>query len=270
MIWTPGKNYRWVHGQHVASVSLASPIWTPPALTAGVHSAQLPRFGRHTRNHTASVLHAYPVLDATCQIAWRPFLLLSLIWTPYAQSHGVQFCCSSQVGRHPLSHMASAPHNLPDLDASHSVTWRPFRTASPIWTPRQSTCGVHSVRLSRFGRHPHFPLASTPHSFSNLDTSHTHRWRPFCTPIPIWTPFNLDDGVRSACLSCFGRHPHFPLASTPRSFPSPDASHSITWRPIHALIAIWTPCYTWTTRQLTCGRHATSEFTLQYPRNSAK
>ena len=241
MIWTPGKNYRWVHGQHVASVSLASPIWTPPALTAGVHSAQLPRFGRHTRNHTASVLHAYPVLDATCQIAWRPFLLLSLIWTPYAQSHGVQFCCSSQVGRHSTRTLASILLSFPNLDAIRTITRRPILLLFSSWTPPTQSHGVRSAQLTRFGRLSLSHMASIPHSFSNLDASSVNMWRPFCTPIPIWTPSTLPTGVHSPQLLQSGHLPHSPLASVLHSNPDLDTIQLGRWRPFCMPIMFWTP-----------------------------
>ena len=151
----------------------ASPIWTPLTQSHGVHSAQLPRFGRHPLNHTASNFAALLKLDATQPGRWRPLRTASQIWTPPTQSHGVRSAQLLQSGRHTHNHTASIPHNFHDLDASHSVTWRPFLLLSLIWTPPNSDAGVRSCCSSQSGRLPHSPLASIPLSFSNLDASHT-------------------------------------------------------------------------------------------------
>ena len=174
-------------------------FWTPPNSDAGVQSTLLSSFGRHLPDYMASSLSVLSNLDAIRTITRRPILLTFSNWTPHTQSHGVQFCCSSQVGRHSTRTLASIPHSFPDLDASRTHCWRPFRTASPIWMPRQSTFGVQSTLSSPFGRLRHSPLASVLLSLSNLDASHIVTWRPFRTSSPIWTPLNSGDGVCSCC-----------------------------------------------------------------------
>ncbi len=137
--------------------------------------------------------------------------------------------------------------------------WRPFHSLLKFWTPRQSTCGVRSARLSCFGRHTHNHTASVLLSFPDLDASHSitrrpifvdllkldatklGRRRPFCTPISIWTPLARLHGVRSAQLPRFGRHPNFPMASIPHGFPNLDAIRTITRRPILLTFSNWTP-----------------------------
>ena len=219
-IWTPYAQSHGVHvccssrfgrlvGQHVASVPAAFPnldairaitrrpclllfsSWTPLNSDAGVRSAQLLQSGRLGSQHVASVPAALRNLDATCQIAWRPFLLLFPIWTPYAQSHGVQFCCSSQVGRHSTRTLASILLSFPDLDAIRTITWRPILLLFSSWTPLTQSHGVRSTQLPRFGRHPLNHMASIPHIFSNLDASSVNMWRPIYALIAIWTPFNI-------------------------------------------------------------------------------
>ena len=252
----------------------SSPIWTPLNSGDGVRSAHLPRFGRHTHNHTASNFAALLKLDATHSITWRPLRTPSPIWTPPTQSHGVRSARLSCFGRHLPDYMASIPHNFPVLDAFRTHRWRPFRTASPIWTPPALTAGVHSCCSSQSGRHTHNHTASNFTALLKLDATQTSHWRPFRIASQIWTPLTLTTGVHSAQLLQSGRHSTRTPASVPAALHNLDATHSITWRPFCTSSPIWTP------RQSTCGvqstlsspfgRHATSKFNRQYPRNSAK
>ena len=137
------------------------PFWTPRRSTCGVRSCCSSQSGRLPTRTLASNLRSYRHLDATCQITWRPVFPFSLIWTPYAQSHGVRSAQLPRFGRLTLNHTASNFAALPKLDATNSITRRPFRTSSPIWTPRQSTCGVQSTLSSPFGRHATFRRHAT-------------------------------------------------------------------------------------------------------------
>ena len=219
----------------------ASPIWTPLTQSHGVRSTRLSRFGRHLPDYMASVLHAYPVLDAIQLGRWRPYLLLFPIWTPPALTAGVHSAQLLQSGRLSLSHMASAPHNFPVLDASHTVIWRPFRSTSPFWTPLTQSYGVRSAQLPRFGRHPLNQMASIPAAFPNLAATKLERWRPFCSASPIWTPLTQSHGVHSAQLPQFGRHTRNHTASNFAALLKLDATHSITWRPLRTTSPFWTP-----------------------------
>ena len=147
----------------------ASPIWTPLNPDAGVRSARLSRFGRHTHNHTAANFVDLLKLDATHSITRRPIYALIAIWTPYAQSDGVQFCCPSQVGRHPLNHTASVLLSFPNLDASHSITWRPILLLFSSWTPLNSDAGVCSAQLPQSGRLVSQHVASNLRFHHHLD-----------------------------------------------------------------------------------------------------
>ena len=60
----------------------AYPIWTPHTQSHGVHSAHLPRFGRHPLNHMASIPHIFSNLDASSVNIWRPIYAFIAIWTP--------------------------------------------------------------------------------------------------------------------------------------------------------------------------------------------
>lgn len=84
--------------------------------------------------------------------------------------------------------------------------WRPFPSLLKFWTPLNSGDGVR-----------------------------------FCNFIQFWTPPTLSAGVRSARLSRFGRHLPDLMASIPAVLSNLDASSVNMWRPIYALIAIWTP-----------------------------
>ena len=178
----------------------------------GVQSTCGVRSGRLVGQHVASVLHAYHVLDATCQIIWRPFRTTSPFWTPSALTTGVHSAQLPQSGRLSHSHMASAPHSFPDLDAmqhldaTHSITRRPFCSASPIWTPHTQSHGVQFCCSSQVGRHSTRTLASIPAALPNLDAIRTITRRPFCTPIMFWTPLARLYGVHSAQLPQSGRH----------------------------------------------------------------
>ena len=259
---------------------LLFPIWTPPALTAGVHSAQLPRFGRLSLSHMASAPHNFPVLDATHSITRHPFCSASPIWTPYAQSHDVHVCCSSQVGRHSTRTLASILLSFPDLDAIRTITRRPILLLFSSWTPPTQSHGVHSPQLSQSGRLVSQHVASILYAYPDLDAIHTSHWRPIPTVSPIWTPYAQSHGVRSTRLSRFGRHPTRTLASVLHAYHVLDAIHPSHWRPLPAAFPVRTPLiqshgvqFTRLSpfgRHATFRRHATSEFTLQGPRNSAK
>ena len=229
----------------------SSPIWTPPKLPTGVHSAHLHRFGRHPNFPLASIPHIFSNLDATKLGRRRPFCTPISIWTPYAQSHGVQFCCPSQVGRHPLNHTASVLLSFPDLDASHSITWRPILLLFSSWTPLNSDAGVHSCCSSQSGRHTHNHTASNFVDLLKLDATHSITRRPFCSASPIWTPHTQSHGVQFCCSSQVGRHSTRTPASVPAAHHNLDATCQITWRPFRTASPIWTP------RQSTCGVQST-------------
>lgn len=129
------------------------------------------------------------------------------------------------------------------IDGRTVNMWRPFHSLLKYWTPRRSTCGVRSARLSCFGRHLPDYMASVPAALHNLDATHSITRRPFCSASPIWTPHTQSHGVQFCCSSQVGRHSTRTLASVPHSFPNLDASSVNMWRPIYAFIAIWTPCY---------------------------
>ena len=183
--------------------------WTPPALTAGVHSAQLPQFGRHPNFPLASIPHSFPNLDAIRTITRRPILLPFSSWTPPTQSHGVRSAQLPRFGRLTLNHMASSLSVLSNLDASSVNIWRPFPSPLKFWTPLTLTTGVHSAQLLQSGRLVSQHLASNLRSYRHLDASRTHRWRPFCSAYPIWTPRQSTFGVQSTLSSPFGRHTTF-------------------------------------------------------------
>ena len=158
-------------------------------------------------------------LDAAHISTWRPFHLTSPIWTPPTSAHGVHSAPHPQSGRRLITTLASIPphiHNLdaaqtlptpahgsiplniPDLDAAHSSTWRPFRPTSLIWTPHTPAHGVHSSQHPRSGRHPNSHMASIPLNIPNLDAAHSNTWRPFCPTSQIWTLLTPAHGVHSA------------------------------------------------------------------------
>ena len=225
-------------------------------------------------------MHAYHVLDATCQITWRPFLLLFIIWTPHNSDAGVQSTLLSSFGRLVSQHVASNFAALLKLDATCQIKWRPVFPFSLIWTPLTRLHGVRSARLSCFGRHLPDYMASIPHNSPNLDATKLERWRPFRMASPIWMPYSQSHGVQFCCSSQVGRHSTRTLASIPHSFHDLDASRTHRWRLFRTASPIWTPrqstCGVQSTlsspfgRHVTFGRHATSKFNRQYPRNSAK
>ena len=211
---------------------------------------------------------------------WRPIYAFIAIWTPLNSGDGVRSALLSCFGRHLPDYMASVPAALHNLDASHIVTWRPFRTSSPIWTPLNSGAGVRSARLSRFGRHTHNQTASNFAALLKLDATHSITRRPFCSASPIWTPHTQSHGVQFCCSSQVGRHSTRTPASVPAALHNLDASRTHCWRPFRTSSPIWTPLQSTFgvqstlsspfERHATFRRHATSEFTRQYPRNSAK
>ena len=93
-------------------------------------------------------------IDATHSSTWRPFHIKSPIWTPPTSAHGVHFSLHPQSGRRTNSHMASIPLNIPNLDAAPTLTWRPIRLKSQIWTPTSPAHGVHSAQHPQSGRRP--------------------------------------------------------------------------------------------------------------------
>ena len=196
-------------------------------------------------------MHAYHVLDATCQITWRPFLLLFIIWTPHNSDAGVQATLSSPFGRHLPDYMASSLSVLSNLDAIRTITRRPILLPFSSWTPPTQSHGVRSAQLPRFGRLTLSHMASIPHIFSNLDVSHSVTWRPFLLLFPIWTPPTQSHSVRSAQLLQSGRLVSQHLASISITSKILDASHTHHWRPFRTSSPIWTP------RQSTCGVQST-------------
>lgn len=176
--------------------------------------------GRHPHFPLASVLHAYPVLDATCQISWRPFLPFSLIWTPRQSTCGVQSTLLSPYGRLPLKHMASVLHNFSNLNATHTVTWRPFCMPIMFWTPSTLPTGVHSPQLSQSGRLSFNHMASNSRAYRHLDAmlyldgSSVNIWTPCYIRMPqprspefrklkqatAWLSINLESGQLPSSL----------------------------------------------------------------------
>ena len=136
-------------------------FWTPPNSDAGVQSTLLSSFVRLTHSHMASIPHSFSNLDAIRTITRRPILLTFSNWTPLNSGDGVRSAQLIQSGRLVSQHLASISITSKILDASRTHQWRPFRTASPIWTPRQSTCGVQSTLSSPFGRNATFGRHAT-------------------------------------------------------------------------------------------------------------
>ena len=204
-----------------------SPIWTPHQLSHGVHSTSHLKSGRRPVQHMASIPPHIPNLDATITSTWRPFLPPSPIWTPLTPAHGVHSAPHLKSGRRPLQHMASIPPQISNLDATPTLTWRPFLRKSPIWTPHQLSHGVHSAQHPQSGRHTNSHMASIPPNIHNLDATPTLTWRPFLHTSQIWTPHR--------------RHPHQHTASIPLNIHNLDAAHSSTWRPFRPTSTIWTP-----------------------------
>ena len=190
----------------------------------------------------ASVLHAYPDLDANHSVKWRPFLLLFSSWTPPKLPTGVQSTLLSSFGRHLPDYMASSLSVLSNLDAIRTITRRPILLTFSSWTPLNSGDGVRSAQLIQSGRLPLNHMASVLHAYLDLDAIRTITRRPFCSASPIWTPHTQSHGVQFCCSSQVGRHPLNHTASIQHIFSNLDASSVNMWRPIYAFIAIWTPC----------------------------
>ena len=233
-IWTPPTSAHGVHSaqhpqsgrhtnSHMASIPLNIPdldavhsstwrpflppstICTPHTSAHGVHSSIRPQSGRHTHQHMASISPHIPNLDATITSTWRPFLPPSTIWTPLTPAHGVHSAPHLKSGRHTNSHMASISPNIPNLNAAHISTWRPFRPTSPIWTPPTPAHSVHSASHPKSGRHTNSHMASIPPHIHNLDATHISSWRPFLSTSLIWTPPSLAHGVHSSLHPKSGR-----------------------------------------------------------------
>ena len=196
-----------------------STIWTPPTPAHGVHSAPHPNSGRRPHQHMASIPPQISNLDATHISTWRPFRPPFQIWTPPTPAHGVHSALNPQSGRHPNSHMASIPPHIPNLDATHSSTWRPFLLTSQIWTPPHHHTGVHSDSHLKSGR--------------RTDAAHSNTWRPFRLTSQIWTPHRRHLHLHHRSL----QH----MASIPPHTPNLDAALISTWRPFHRKSQIWTP-----------------------------
>ena len=270
LIWTPPTSAHGVHSaphpqsgrhphQHMASIPPSihnldatptltwrpfrptSPIRTPHQLSHGVHSAQHLKSGRRTLQHMASIPLNIPNLDATPTLTWRPFRPTSQIRTPHTPAHGVHSSANFQSGRQTNSHMASIPPHIPNLDAAHSSTWRPFLPTSLIWTPPTPAHGVHSSANLQSGRHTNSHMASIPPHIHNLDAAHSSTWRPFRPTSTIWTPPTPAHGVHSAPHPQSGRRPLQHMASIPPHIPNLDATPTLTWRPFRPTSQIWTP-----------------------------
>jgi hypothetical protein len=180
-------------------------------------------------------------LDATPTLTWCPFRPTSQIWTPPTSSRGVHSAQHLKSGRHPHHHVASIPLNIPNLDAAHSNTWRPFCPTSQIWTPPSLAHGVHSTQHPKSGRRPHQHMASILPHIHNLDAAHSSTWRPFHLTSTIWTPHQLSHGVHSSQHPKSGRRIITTLASISPPIHNLDAAHSSSWRPFRPTSTIWTP-----------------------------
>ena len=66
--------------------------------------------------------------------------------------------------------------------------WRPSFQLSQFWTPVTSRCGVQFHPILYSGRHAHRFLASILPTFSILDATHFHTWRPTPSHPQFWTP----------------------------------------------------------------------------------
>ena len=227
-----------------------SQFWTPPTSAHGVHSAPHPQSGRRPHQHMASIPPHIPNLDAAHISTWRPFRPTSQIWTPLTPAHGVHSSQHPQSGRRPHQHMASIPPQISNLDATPTLTWRPFRRKSPIWTPPSLTHCVHSAPHPNSGRHPLQHMASIPPHIPNLDAIPTLTWRPFRPPSQFRTPLTPTHGVHSAQHLKSGRRPHQHMAYIPLNIPNLDAALISTWRPFRPTSTIWTP------HQLSHGVHS--------------
>ena len=174
----------------------------------------------------ASISPSIHNLDAALISTWRPFRLTPQIWTPHQLSHGVHSALNPQSGRYTNAHMASIPPHIPNLDATHISTWRPFHRKSQIWTPPTPAHGVHSALNPQSGRHPNSHMASIPPHIPNLDAASSPHWRPFRLIPQIWTPPQLSHGVHSTSHPKSGRRPHQHMASIPPQISNLDAAQT--------------------------------------------
>ena len=124
--------------------------------------------GRHDVLLLASVLLAFPVLDACHIHAWRPTPSHPLFWTPLTSIRGVQFHLILYSGRHVHHSLASILPTFSILDACHVHVWRPFPSLPLFWTPVTSRRGVHFHLILSSGRHVHRSLASILSALSLL------------------------------------------------------------------------------------------------------
>ena len=144
-------------------------FWTPRQSTCGVRYARLSCFGRHLPDYMASVPAALHNLDASQLGRWRPSYAFIAIWTPNTLTTGVHSAHLLQSGCHTHNHTASNFVDLLKLDATHSITRRPFCSASPIWTPHTQSHGVHSAHLLQSGRLVSQHVASNLRFHRHLD-----------------------------------------------------------------------------------------------------
>ena len=145
---------------------------------------------------------------------------------------------------HQLSHgvhSALHPQSGRRTDATRIITWRPINLTSPIWTPPTPAHGVHSSPNLQSGRHTNSHMASIPPNIHNLDATHISTWRPFRPTSKIWTPRQLSHGVHSASHPKSGRHTNSHMASIPPHILNLDAAHSSSWRPFLSTSLTWTP-----------------------------
>ena len=204
-----------------------SPIRTPFTPAHGVHFSLHPQSGRRPHYHMASI--PPHILNLATHISsWRPFLSISPIWTPPTPTHGVHSAQHPKSGRHTHQHMASIPPNIHNLDATPTLTWRPFRPTSTIWTPPHHHTGVHS--------------SLHPNSGRRTDAAHSSTWRPFLSTSQFWTPPTSTHGVHFSLHPQSGRRSLQHMASIPPNIPNldaaqtphgrrPDATHISTCRP---------------------------------------
>ena len=187
--------------------------------------------GRHDVLLLASVLLAFPVLDACHIHAWRPTPSHPLFWTPLTSIRGVQFHLILYSGRHVHHSLASVLLTFPVLDAFHFHTWRPFPSHPLFWTPCPSLSGVHPSNFLNSGRLSRPCVASNSISSSILDAMSITLWRPSFQPSQFWTPVTSMCGVQFHLFLNSGR-PSLPyVASNSISSSILDAMSITLWRP---------------------------------------
>ena len=197
--------------------------------------------GRHDVLLLASVLLAFPVLDACHIHAWRPTPSHPLFWTPCPSLSGVHPSNLLNFGR--LSHPCVASNSISSLilDAPHFLTWRPIPSLPLFWTPCPSLSGVRSFDLPRFGRLPFPYVASISIPSSILDAMSLALWRPSFQLSQFWTPVTSMRGVQFHLILNFGR-PSLPyVASISIPFSILDAMSITLWRPSFQPSQFWTP-----------------------------